>query len=259
MRSALAVAAFLLTCASPLAADLASKPPVPPLPSVGPSFSFTGYGWASAIDGRGSTLPPLPAADLDLSFGDILKNMNGALMGSAEMRMGNWSFLADAMFSQVTPGGSLPGPYFSSAEVRTRTLTLQSGVLYRLHSDETFDLDVGAGLRFWNLDNELKISPGSLNREIDYSHSENWLDPVVAARMTARLSGPWSVTVAGDIGGFDIGSKLTWQAVGTVNYQWNQNWEFRTGYRALYVDYRKDDFLYDTTMHGPILAATYRF
>jgi len=257
LRSVLAVAAVLLTCASPRAADLTSAPP--PASSDGPTFSFTGYGWASAIDGRGSTLPPLPPTDLNLSFGDILKDMNGALMGSAEISIENWSFLADAMLSQVTPGGSLPGPYFSSAEVRSRTLTLQGGVLYRIHADETFDLDVGAGLRFWDLDNKLKISPGSLNREIDYRQSENWLDPVLAARMTARLGGPWSVTVAGDIGGFDLASRLTWQAVGTVNYEWNKNWEFRTGYRALYVDYRKDDFLYDTTMHGPIFAAAYRF
>ena len=57
--------------------------------------------------------PPLPAANLNLSFGDLLKNMNVGLMGAAEMRIGRWGFLADAMLSQVTPGGSLPGPYFS--------------------------------------------------------------------------------------------------------------------------------------------------
>lgn len=84
-------------------------------------------------------------------------------------------------------------------------------------------------------------------------------DPVVAARLIARLGGPWSVTLIGGVGGFDAGSRLTWQALGTVNYRWNENWMLRAGYRALHVDYRSGRFLYDTTMHGPILAATYRF
>jgi opacity protein-like surface antigen len=227
--------------------------------TIGPSFSFTGYGWASALHGRASTLPPLPAAKVDLSFGDILKDFNGGLMGVAEMRMGNWGFIADAMLSQVTSGATLPGPYFSSVKLRSQTLTLQATVLYRLYSDASFDVDLGAGLRFWNLDNRLTIGPGALNLTIQHSEAENWLDPVVAARLIARLGGPWSVTLIGDIGGFDAGSRLTWQALGTVNYQWNENWVFHAGYRALHVDYRKGRFLYDTTMHGPILAATYRF
>ncbi|WP_133774271.1 hypothetical protein [Enterovirga rhinocerotis] len=77
--------------------------------------------------------------------------------------------------------------------------------------------------------------------------------------MDRALGGPWSVTLIGDIGGFDAGSRLTWQGFGSVNYDVNENWVVRAGYRALHVDYRKGNFLYDTTMHGPILATTYRF
>lgn len=260
MKSALVATTILLASSQLHAADLppAASPAVPIL-ATGPSFAFTGYFWASALDGRTSTLPPLPAADVHLTFADILKDLNGGIMGAAEMRIGRWGFLADAMFSQVTSDARLPGPYFSSVKLRSQSLTLQGTVLYRIYEDQTFDLDIGAGLRFWNLDNELKILPGALNLRIDFSEAESWADPVVAARMTARLGGPWSVTLAGDIGGFDVGAKLTWQALGSINYQWNENWVFRAGYRALYVDYRKGNFLYDVTMHGPIIAATYRF
>lgn len=243
------------------ATDLPPAATAPPSPvqSIGPSFSFTGYGWASALHGRASTLPPLPAADVDLSFGDILEDFNGGLMGVAEMRIGNWGFIADAMFTQVTSGATLPGPYFSSVNLRSQTLTLQASILYRLYSDAAFDLDLGAGLRFWNLDNRLKIGRGALNLAIEHSEAESWLDPVVVARLIARVGGPWSVTLIGDVGGFDAGSRLTWQVVGTANYRWRENWTLHAGYRALHVDYRNGPFFYDTTMHGPILAATYRF
>lgn len=261
MKRILAVAAAL-ACSLPVeAADLSpvAKGPSSFALDTGPRFSFTGYGWASALYGRASTLPPLPAARVDLSFADILKDFNGGLMGAAEMRLGDWGFIADAMFTQVTSGATLPGPYFSSVKLRSQSLTLQASVLYRLYSDASFDIDLGAGLRFWNLDNRLKIGPGALNLAIEHSEAENWLDPVLAARLIARLGGPWSVTLIGDIGGFEAGSRLTWQALGTVNYSWSENWMLHAGYRALHVDYRKGSFLYDTTMHGPILAATYRF
>lgn len=261
MRRLLAAATIVAGSLPAGAADLAPAERAPSSLTLiaAPHFSFTGYGWASALNGRASTLPPLPAAKVDLNFGDILNDLNGGLMGAAEMRLGNWSFITDAMFTQVTSGATLPGPYFSSVKLRSQTFTLQASILYRLYSDTTFDVDLGAGLRFWNLDNRVKIAPGALNLGIVHSEAENWLDPVVSARLIARLGGPWSVTLFGDVGGFDAGSRLTWQALGTVNYDWSGDWTLHAGYRALHVDYRKGRFLYNTTMHGPILAATYRF
>ena len=50
-----------------------------------------------------------------------------------------------------------------------------------------------------------------------------------------------------------------WRATASLNYRWNKNWTLHAGYRALHVDYRKGRFLYDTTMHDPILAVIYQF
>ena len=119
--------------------------------------------------------------------------------------------------------------------------------------------DIGPGLRFWNLENKLDISGGVLPAAIKIFKSESWLDPVIAGRAKVRISGPWSLSLLGDIGGFDIGSTLTYQAVGLVNYQLNEKWEFHAGYRVLSVDYENGDFLYDVRQYGPLLGATYRF
>ena len=220
---------------------------------------MTGYIWASGIDGRSATFPPLPAADISLRFRDVLKDMNGAAMASAEMRMGRWSFLVDGQFAQVTSGGRLPGPFFSSLQIRSQTTIVQGSVLYRAYEDATASIDVGGGVRFWNLNNRLKIQPGLANVRIDHSDSEMWADPIVGARLGIKLSGPWSLTVAGDVGGFGIGSHLTWQALGSANYAWSERFTLKAGYRALHVDYRNGGFSYDVTQHGPIVAATYRF
>ncbi|MEP9352860.1 hypothetical protein ABLE93_04580 [Xanthobacter sp. KR7-65] len=239
------------------AADLASSPPAMDVDA--PTFSATIYLWASALHGTSATLPPLPPAEIDLSFGDVLKDLNGAVMGAGEMRVGRWGFLADLMFTQVTPSGTLPGPCAAGFEVRSRSLTLQGDVLYRLYESDALDIDAGAGLRVWHLNTRLTVDPGLLPSGLAYSQTESWVDPVIAGRVLAQLGGPWSLTVVGDIGGFDVGSKLTWQAIATVNYQWSENLALRAGYRALSVDYENGNFLYDVRMQGPVLGATYRF
>ncbi|MDZ5454922.1 hypothetical protein, partial [Labrys sedimenti] len=91
------ISASLLT---PAWASDFSQPPSPPPPLIesGPSFYITSYLWATAINGKSATFPPLPAAAINMSFRDVLKELNGAMMASLEMRVGRWSFLVDGQF-----------------------------------------------------------------------------------------------------------------------------------------------------------------
>lgn len=257
------VALAVLLVSGVMAADLdpSPAPAAPRMPSDvdAPVVFGTVYLWASTLRGTASTLPPLPAADMNMSFGDVLKNFDGGLMAAAEVRAGRWSVIGDVMFTQVSPGATMPGPFAADVEMRSRSLTVQGDVLYRLYQSEAIDIDAGVGLRFWNLDNRLTIGPGLLPAGLEHSVSQNWFDPVLAGRLSAQLGGPWSVVLVGDVGGFDIGARLTWQIIGTVNYQWNERLAVRAGYRALSVDYQNGSFLYDVVMQGPILGATYRF
>lgn len=234
-------------------------PAAPPPAGDRPTFTGSLYFWASALNGTTSTLPPLPAVGVDLSFSDVMKNFDGGLMGAGEMRIGRWGFLGDFMLSQVSPDGTMPGPDGAGVEVRSRSLTLQASALYRLYESAYLSVDAGAGLRFWHLDNRLTIDPGRLPSGLSYSRSENWVDPVIAGRLNIDLGGPWGLTLYGDVGGFDIGSDVTWQAIGTVNYQWNDKLALRLGYRALSVDYHAGSFAYDVRMQGPVIGASYRF
>lgn len=262
-RAAAIAAAIAALPGTGAAADL-DPAPAPAVPQAridadAPVFSGTFYLWASGLHGTTSTLPPLPAADVDVSFGDVLKNFDGGLMGAVEMRVGRWSVIGDVMVTQVSPGATLPGPFAAGVELRSRSLTVQGDVLYRFYTSATVDFDAGAGLRLWNLDNRLTIGPGLLPAGIAYGVSQSWLDPVLMGRVSARLGGPWSMVLVGDVGGFDVGSRFTWQALATLNYQWNEKLALRAGYRALSVDYQSGSFLYDVLMQGPILGATYRF
>jgi hypothetical protein len=65
----------------------------------------------------------------------------------------------------------------------------------------------------------------------------------------------------GDIGGFGVGSDFTYNAIGLVEYKPWKHVSFLGGYRVLYQNYkdgsRIDEFKFDMTMHGPVLAVNF--
>ena len=99
------------------------------------------------------------------------------------------------------------------------------------------------------------------------SGNVSWVDPVIGARLRHQLAPQWNLLVSGDVGGFDVGSRFSWQAIGALDYEFKRTkgvvWSGMIGYKALYVDYSRGSGLtnyeYDMTMHGPIFGITARF
>jgi hypothetical protein len=120
-------------------------------------------------------------------------------------------------------------------------------------------LDLLGGARIWHLSNEVNVSFLSGSASLDESFG--WGDPVVGARALVRLNDRVSVLVYGDVGGFDVSgaSRVTWQALATLNYAFNDRWSISGGYKALAVDYSSDDYVYDTVLSGPAIGASIRF
>ncbi len=89
--------------------------------------------------------------------------------------------------------------------------------------------------------------------------SKNWLDPIVGLRARLALA-EWAYLGAyGDIGGFGIGSDLTWQAAGFLGFQLSRGFALECGYRHLFVDYQSDDFLFRTETSGPFVGGRFNF
>ena len=63
----------------------------------------------------------------------------------------------------------------------------------------------------------------------------------------------------GDIGGFGVGSHLTWQLLGGVQYDVSSRWSLSAGWRHLDINYDHKGFVFDAAMDGPILGAVYKF
>lgn len=221
-------------------------------------FYISGYLFASGVKGEVSTVGALPNANIDMSFRDVIGDLEGGIMGMAEYRDGPWTVMGDLMYTHVNPTGSLPGPAASTVELHQRQTTLQANALYRAYATPDVRVDLGVGLRYWHLDNTIDVSAGSFPT-LSGQQKQDWFDPVLAVRFQTRLNDKWRATLFADYGGSGGGSDETWQVVGTLDYSMKENLLLRFGYRVLATDYRDGNFEYDITMRGPLLGLTYRF
>jgi hypothetical protein len=89
--------------------------------------------------------------------------------------------------------------------------------------------------------------------------SFGWVDPLLGARAFYRLSDTLSVQAQADVGGFGVGSDITWSFLATGNYILTENLSVSAGYKVLEVDYSDDGYVFDTRLSGPVLGATWRF
>ena len=112
------------------------------------------------------------------------------------------------------------------------------------------------GIRYWHVTGELEFRPGLLPG-VEVSRSRGWVDAVGGIRARVALSKSWFITGKADLGGG--GSKFTYQLFGGVGYKLGDHFALFGGYRDLNVNYDKNDFLFDMSLHGPIIGVSIRF
>ncbi|MCP8941007.1 hypothetical protein NK718_20985 [Alsobacter sp. SYSU M60028] len=259
----LATGAAALVCAisqAAVAADLgAPVAPAAPAPVVEPApswtFAVSVYGWASGIEGRVRTLPPLPAADINVGFDKLLQNLQGAVMASGEARYGRFVLFTDLIFSKIAPTLAPPDGYDRLKLESSSVIGLAAGG-YRLYEGNGFTMDGLVGVRGFGMKNTLEAHD-PINGYVSLSKSEVWADAVAGVRMRYEFTRSFSAIAVGFAGGG--GSKYEWDLFGGLSYAFNETWGAFLGYRALKVDYKNGDFEYDVLQHGPILGVNIRF
>ena len=120
-------------------------------------------------------------------------------------------------------------------------------------------VDVAGGFRAYDLSMSAD-SAGGAAPPLGFSSSEQWIDPIVGARVSAPLSGRWYASGYGDLGGFGIGdaSNLNWQVTGTVGYRFNERWSMLAGYRHFRVDKTLNGRDMTLELSGPVIGLNAR-
>lgn len=240
--------ALAIVASHPVAAQLTGDP--------GWRFEATPYLWAVGLDGK-IRFGPLPKTDVDVGFSDILDRLDIGLMGAFEARHDRWGLLFDGQYIKVSDSINTPGPLFSKFDAEITQQSYALAALYRV-VDEPVPLDLAGGVRYYHINADLKLTAGQLpGRYLEGTQS--WWDPFIGVRAQYPFAERWSVVGYADIGGFGVGSDLTWQTLAEINYRFSPMFVGKFGYRYLHVDYSKGNFVYDMALSGPYLGLGIRF
>jgi hypothetical protein len=114
-----------------------------------------------------------------------------------------------------------------------------------------------AGVRYYDM--RIEAEAARLARSLE----THWADPIVGVWIPANLSRRWMAELSGDVGGFHVGSKLSWQISGMVSFKVSPLVAFALAYHVLDVDYRdtvkSQDFLYRVRVAGPGFGIRFNF
>jgi hypothetical protein len=90
---------------------------------------------------------------------------------------------------------------------------------------------------------------------LNFSTSQNWVDPLVGGRILGALTPKVNVSIGGDVGGWGTGSQLDYQIFGVLGYRIKPTWTLEAGWRYLDVNYRSNT-IFDVAMSGVILGVS---
>lgn len=163
------------------------------------------------------------SADIDLSFGDILEDLEIGFMGIYRGTRGPWSISVDGIYTGL--GANSTGPNgLATADVDV--------------DQSAIEVDVGDAL------------------------SENF-SLLVGAQLRVPLPQNWSFNLRGDVGGLDAGSSFAWQGLASLRWQATPRFGLIVAYRQIEMDYEDGSgdgaFVYDLAMSGPALGFAFTF
>jgi len=189
------------------------------------TFDASIYGLALGISGDLGIGPV--TADLDVGLDDILSNLEFGFMGSVRVGRGPWALTAEGLYMGLQ--GAKNGV---TAELDQ--WMVEPTLSYRVCKY----FEPLAGVRYNHLWGELR-GPGILPTPVMPTGTQSWWDPIVGANLSLPLGKTFSLDLRSDVGGFGVGSDLTWQVFPYLNWQFTKWGSLQAGYRWLYMDYER--------------------
>ena len=217
-------------------------------------FGGSAYLWAAGVKGTSAA-----GDEIDVSFTDVLKELDGGVMGVVAAQKGRWTLIADVIYLSVhqetnTTANLVGIPLKVDTDMKLKGFITTFGAAYRVIEDDKSSLDLLAGARYFKLDVDFDADIGASNTK--YSDSGDALDGIVGAQAVIDLSEKWYLSLYADVGAGD--SKLTWQAWPGVGYR-HEDVDVVAGYRHLEWETDDGDTFDDLNFSGPMIGVKFRF
>jgi hypothetical protein len=209
------------------------------------------YLWATGIDGdttvRGTTIP------VDVSFGDIVDDLDFAALVHFEAMKGSWGFFVDTIYMDLGDEFTV-GPVSGSV---SQQLGLAEAAGYRRWGSDRRAVDFLFGTRYWSADGT--VNPGGILPMV--KGSQSWADAMAGARVLCKPWEHWLIVFRADVAAG--GSDPSYNGVLMFNYLFEKMVSIDFGYRYLDEDYETgqgaNEFALDAVFDGPIVGVGFRW
>lgn len=230
------------------------------IPAVDPwRFDFDIIGWGPQVNGDIGVAGH--QANVDVKLNTLLGDLNGIAMLGFQLRKEKFGFYAQPNWISLQANGSV-GPL--GAEDDMQVWVVDVAGFYQLAKwgeEKPLTLDALIGVRYWNVSDDLTLTlPGGA---VIYQNSDSTylIDPIIGLRSQIFFTRKLSLSLHADVGGFSASqhsSDLTWQALGTLDYDFTRHFSLALGYRALST-YQPEGKNLDLLMHGAFLALDFHW
>ncbi len=254
--AALCATFFLTGSTATCFAGVEQPAPVPvPAPASEWEFRLEPYAWLAGISGTTGVLnQKIPT---DLSFSKVFEHLKMTLSGQLEVRKGRWGLMTDFFYADI--GGFIDrrNPRIQQFAVDNKEFVFNGALAYRVYQTDKVTLDLFAGGRLNSV--RLRITqfrdislPFTAPNFVYLSNSQTktWVDPFVGLRTKIFMTDHLFLAMYGDIGGFGVGSHLSWQVYPTVGWKFNRRVSAELGWRILSNNYTSGGFTYNVKQQG---------
>ena len=220
-------------------------------------WSIALYGWMSGIDAE-VFANDNKVGEIDMSFSDILDDLDTTVMLHGEGFRGQWGVFADVVYLDIS--GKETGNLATTEYGMSSTIFDLAGV-YRLNGTP-LGFEAYAGLRYFSMDLELDVTPITGNTR-SASVDDSYTDFLVGARYTGEINQNWFYRLRADVSAGE--TEGTWSVSGLAGYRFGKQLDMSVlfGYRHLEIDLEDDQGLatisQELTMSGPFVAFNYAF
>jgi hypothetical protein len=235
-----------------------------PYPSPFPPSPWSGsvmlYGWLPWVNADVTAKNRDRSIDVSYSLDDILGALKFAAFGTGELRYGRFGVVTDLIYTDLEQTQTSGGPLGSSVDGELQLALWTNGLGYRVYEGDRFDLDLMAGGRLAYTGTDLTATGGGLlGAQRRASSSQTWFDPLVGFRVQGDVTEKVTLRATADVGGFGVGSELTWEVFTGATYRFTPHVGAELGFRYLSIDYDADRLDYDVELYGPALGVVFTF
>jgi len=216
------------------------------------------YAMGAALEGD-AYVGPLHVP-VDMSISDVFDALEFGAMGAYRADNGTWSITGDATFMGLGGTGKGPRRGLVKADVDVDQTTLSVTLGRRL----TPSLEALFSLSYFDLSTDVKVTTtGPLGLvTAKASAGADWIDPLVGLQYNVPIGDAWRFNLRGDVGGFGVGSDMTYQVLTNLRWQANERFGVAFGYRLIAFDYEDGNEgtrhyqRYDLVEQGPFVGMT---